>query len=492
MRNNGRNGRGFKPLPRLAVIAALTLPLAACDIDELLELPDPDIVDPAVFTDSTTAMNTFRNSAIGAFSVSFDAGGGDNQVNYSGMFADEFINSETFDTRIEIDLRSIEETNSDVQAVTRSLYRARTTIEDGIRTFQRFSPGTSATDPGNVRRAELFALSSMVYMLFGEHYCSGVPFSRFEAPGTFTYGGQETTEQIFTRALNAADSAISIASRVTPANATSTQFLNFGRVMRGRALLNLGRFAEAGAAVAAVPTSFAYILTHSENSGRENNAIFTFNFVAERVSAANREGMNGLPYRTDFVAGDPRVPQTRRPNNTGFDRQTAQWDQLKYAGRTASTALATGIEARLIQAEAQLRANNPDGMLETLNGLRATPQQIFYNAAPFPNNGTVLNTPVALTALTAAATEAGRVDQLFKERAYWMYLTAHRMGDLRRLVRQYGRSQANVFPTGAYHKSVQGGQYGTDVNFPVTVDERGNPEFNGFPTNQSLCLNRNA
>jgi hypothetical protein len=469
------------------VIAALTLPLAACDIDELLDLPDPDIVDPAVFTDSVTAMNTFRNSAIGAFSVSFDAGGGDNQVNYSGMFADEFINSETFDTRIEIDLRSIEETNSDVQAVTRSLYRARTTIEDGIRTFQRFSPGNGGTDPGNVRRAELFALSSMVYMLFGEHYCSGVPFSRFEAPGTFTYGGQETTEQIFTRALNAADSAVSIATR-----GGNAQFLNFGRVMRGRALLNLGRYAEAGAAVAGVPTNFSYILTHSENSGRENNAIYTFNFVAERVSAANREGTNGLPYRADYQAGDPRVPQTRRTNNTGFDRVTAQWDQLKYAARSSSTPVATGIEARLIEAEAQLKANNTDGMLATLNALRATPQQIFYNPAPFPNNGTVLNTPTALPALTDAGTETARVNQLFKERAYWLYLTAHRMGDLRRLVRQYGRPQATVFPVGAYHKAVQGGQYGTDVNFPVTVDERGNPEFNGFPSNQSLCLNRNA
>ena len=55
-------------------------------------------------------------------------------------------------------------------------------------------------------------------------------------------------------------------------------------------------------------------------------------------------------------------------------------------------------------------------------------------------------------------------------------------GDLRRLIRQYGRTQDNVFPVGTFFK---GGNYGTDVNFPVHVDEQNNPEFTG-------CADRNA
>jgi hypothetical protein len=55
-----------------------------------------------------------------------------------------------------------------------------------------------------------------------------------------------------------------------------------------------------------------------------------------------------------------------------------------------------------------------------------------------------------------------------------MYLTSHRLGDLRRLVRQYGRGAETVFPTGAYHKP---GTYGADVNSPIPQAEDNNPEF---------------
>ena len=46
----------------------------------------------------------------------------------------------------------------------------------------------------------------------------------------------------------------------------------------------------------------------------------------------------------------------------------------------------------------------------------------------------------------------------------------------------HARTQETVFPTGEYHK---GGAYGTDVNFPVSSDERNNPKFTG-------CIDRSA
>ena len=51
-----------------------------------------------------------------------------------------------------------------------------------------------------------------------------------------------------------------------------------------------------------------------------------------------------------------------------------------------------------------------------------------------------------------------RQDLLFRERGFWMYLTSHRLGDLRRLVRQYGRPVAEVFPAGAL-EAVRPGPY---------------------------------
>ncbi|MEQ9570341.1 MAG: hypothetical protein RLN75_09145 [Longimicrobiales bacterium] len=52
------------------------------------------------------------------------------------------------------------------------------------------------------------------------------------------------------------------------------------------------------------------------------------------------------------------------------------------------------------------------------------------------------------------------------------------------MIRQYGRSANDVFPTGAYHKA-SFPDYGPDVNLPVPFAEQNNPNFSG-------CLDRGA
>jgi hypothetical protein len=52
--------------------------------------------------------------------------------------------------------------------------------------------------------------------------------------------------------------------------------------------------------------------------------------------------------------------------------------------------------------------------------------------------------------------------------------TPHRVGDLRRLVRQYNRLSTAVWPTGAYAK---GGTYGTDQNIKPSIAETNNPTW---------------
>jgi hypothetical protein len=86
--------------------------------------------------------------------------------------------------------------------------------------------------------------------------------------------------------------------------------------------------------------------------------------------------------------------------------------------------------------------------------------------------------------LTDPGTAAGRVSLLFQERAYWLFLTGHRQGDLRRLVRQYGRSPNAVYPSGVY-LAPGTGFYGTDVTAPIPSSEYINPLFQG-------CQNRDA
>jgi starch-binding outer membrane protein, SusD/RagB family len=152
--------------------------------------------------------------------------------------------------------------------------------------------------------------------------------------------------------------------------------------------------------------------------------------------------------------------------------------QTKYMNRSATIVLADGVEARLIEAENQQRTGGD--YITTLNTLRAALPTLITNAAlPAAFNPPAI---AALPALTRATNAAGEVDQVFKERAYWMFLTGHRLGDLRRLVRQYGRNAEAVFPTGAFHK---GGAYGVDVNYPVPFIETNNTKF-------VACTDRNA
>jgi hypothetical protein len=138
--------------------------------------------------------------------------------------------------------------------------------------------------------------------------------------------------------------------------------------------------------------------------------------------------------------------------------------QLLWPTADASVDIVSGIEARLIEAEAALHDGHPDVALGILNDARTT--------------------VTGLDPLVDAGTDAARVDQLFHERAFWMFSTGHRLGDLRRLVRQYGRTPDSVFPNGIF---LDGGNYGDDMNFPVPEAEKNNPSDPA-----GACIDRNA
>lgn len=138
--------------------------------------------------------------------------------------------------------------------------------------------------------------------------------------------------------------------------------------------------------------------------------------------------------------------------------------------RTAPTPLALSTEARLIQAEAALALNDDVGFLTNLNAARAAARTYVRGNDPAPAS------PTPLTVVSLGADATSRVNLLFSERAFNLFLTSHRLGDLRRLIRPYGRGAESVFPIGAY---IQGGTYGPDVNLPVPFEEQNNANFKG-------------
>ena len=85
----------------------------------------------------------------------------------------------------------------------------------------------------------------------------------------------------------------------------------------------------------------------------------------------------------------------------------------------------------------------------------------------------------------SSATQRLAEDLYFREKAFWTFSRGQRLGDLRRQIRKYGRTQDQVFPVGDHYR---GGKYGTDVNLPVPQAEENNPVLESRPA----CIDRNA
>jgi hypothetical protein len=428
----------------IALAALVAVLLAACSSQ--LNVTDPDVINPGDVANADGAVAAY-NGAVGNFSFANDGdqGGTEGQVLVSGTMADEYFDSETFPTRIEYDSRAINTDNGTLTAVFFNLHHARASLEQAAASLKQYAPAPDS------RVGEMLALAGMTYVYFAENYCSGATFSQRLADGSIQYGMPLTTTQMLDTAVNRFDAAMA-------ATATSA-IVDLASVGKGRALLDQGDFAGAAAAVSGVPTEFAYESPHSTASGRQYNGIFVFNNQAPagtgRFSVADTEGTNGLDFRS---AGDPRVVAPQ--NGLGFDNISPLYVLQKYTGPTAPTHVADGVEARLIEAEGQLQSGAGAAMVTSLNALRAD------NA----NNG-----GFSLPALADPGTQAGREDLLFRERAFWMFATGHRLGDLRRLVRQYGRAVNSVYPTGEYlHANTV---FGSNTELPVPKSEQNNPNF---------------
>lgn len=434
---------------RMTVLSALLTSASACG---LLDTDQPNIIDPNEIN-SPEGAQALALGALADFTFAKDGDGTqfeDGLILASGLLSDEFEHSTTPPSQQEVDQRTTADINPTLSDVYRNLHKARAGLENAAAALRQFLVAPDETTD----IAEMRALAGYTYVYFGETFCSGVPFSRVSGD-SLIFGNPLTTTQVFDTALARFDEALAEPGLAVD-DGTIT---NLATVGRARALLNLGRFAEASAAVAGVvPTEFVYATEHAESPLRLQNAIFSYT-NSGLWSVSDAEGGVGLPYRT---AADPRVPYFDT-EDTGLDLITAQFNLLKYPDASAPVPVGDGIEARLIEAEVQLQGSDLAGMTTTLNDLRAA----------FPD--------LLLDPLAEPGTQDEGVDLLFAERAFWLYATGHRLGDMRRLLRQYGRTEDTVFPTGDYHK---GGSYGTDVNLPLPIEEENNP-------NSSGCIDRN-
>jgi hypothetical protein len=345
---------------------------------------------------------------------------------------------------------------------------ARTAAYQARQALQQYgAPGSNALI------GRMYAYVAYTIVLLAEYFCNGIPLTTVNFQSDPIYSPGLTTTELFTRADALFDTAITLSG-------DSSKYINLARVGKGRALLGLGKLPEAAAAVAAVPQNFAFNVDFSATVQVTINGVgfYMQNMLGPpplglgTVMVVDNEGGRGLPWSTD-----PRIPI----DPTGAYNFGLGPFPTKYPQNNSPIRLADWNEAQLITAEASLKAGTSN-WLTILNGLRANCTTASgCTMVPGITGGTTQLPP-----LVDSLTPVKRLTQLMSERAYWMYATGHRQGDLRRMMHLYDVD--DVYPTGTYASAAYGGKstiYGSDVvALPGRSEQQFNPKYKG-------CFDRN-
>jgi hypothetical protein len=467
-----------------ALAAGLQL---GCSPDSIVgdgELP-PKAEDPKDTQTELGALRAYRAALITSRNAA--AGPSGSMVVVSGDLADEMESRQTlFMSGVELTDHRVLPTYTDPDAESRTvntyqnyveLYgllqatRSRAQVAGWL--LRNFAPRQSPA-----LGAHLQAIEGYADIYLADLFCSGIPLSTVDPDGYTLQPGSSTAE-VYQKAITLFDSALA-------GGGDSVRIVYYASLGKARALVDLGQYAEAAAAVAGVPDGYEYALQFdatvtgtngsTEKAGANFMSLLTQSFgggfyTTSPPGMSDLEGGNGPDWMS---SGDPRTDAVSY--GTDYDNHPLYVPARLDPEGGSAIVIADWREARLIEAEAALQSGDATTWLAKLNGLREG--QVF---PPAPDDTT--GTPRLLPPLTDPGTFDSRVDLLFRERGFWFYLTGRRQGDLRRLIREYGRDPSSVYPNGRHP---DGAAYGSDVNAPVPASEyRYNRLYTG-------CQNRGA
>jgi hypothetical protein len=454
---------------------------AACNPTGEGELP-PGVKDPRSIQTPTGAENFYRGVLANVFPVIVNR-----IIADAAVLTDEFValpvalgqvgSSTPIDSRQDLAAHG--------KTAYGNFHSLRAQVGQARGFLERYAP-----DSPPALRGHTYALEAYAEIFLADLFCSGIPLSTVDFEADYTLTAGFTTTEVYTRAVAHFDSALALVS-------DSARLQHFTSVGRARALLALGQYATAAAAVAAVPDGFVYQVPRPATGSFLSGSYSALASIG-LPSMADLEGINGLDYRS---SRDPRTKVDSTPAGTGGSTSTPKKDSRgnvvyfpdKYTPVTASMSyvLASGVEARLIEAEAALQAGSAE-WLAKLNALRTDGTFTTQPTADPNDDPAAMDTlwhaggggVPGLRPLDDPGTADARVNLVFRERAFWLFATGHRQGDLRRLVRQYNRASETVYPTGVYPGYT--GDYGNEVVTPVPEEERtSNPKYSG-------CFHRSA
>jgi len=424
-RNTAR--RSATRAARAGVAAVLLLPISACELDKLLEVDAPSRI-PAETIQTPANATLLVNSAIADFECAYSA-----YVVVGGLIGEELADGIQTADRWPYDRRTVAPIDNRYSTfgctaigAYSPLQSARTQAENTLTLLEGW------TDAEVPNRAQLIATMSAhagwSLLLLGEAFCS-MAVSIVHPDGTPQYGGEIQRDSVFKLAEARLTQAIN--------GSTDASIKNMALLGRAKARQNLNRLADARADAAQVPANFVRNISASAATARRQNRVFS------ESSSISSSSVVAEPYRS---MTDPRVQFSRPtpPRNTVTGIPVVF--QTKYLDAAAPIPFATGDEAQMIIAEADLAAGNLTAATAIINLFRTRAGQ-----APFVGT-------------TAAAVRAELIEQRRRE----FFLEGQHLGDLIR----YG-----ITPTpaagAAYHG---GGNYGTQLCMPLPdAETRNNP-----------------
>lgn len=353
-------------------------------------------------------------------------------THYTGTFTDELTDTHVWRENRPIDLREVDETNGLLGTIYTRLQRTRAAGDEAV---ERLRDLVGADADRHLGAARARAYAGYALTLLAEGYC--------EAP--IDVSRAYSSDELLDMALERFDAAITVAGAARSAgqNAASADSLEFlARVGAARAALNRGLPDQAAQYAAPVPHDFEFWAAYSSNSTLQYNEFWN----ATRVGNAYLHLGPTFLELDDLRITAPEEPVLLQDNVMGLIPHRP----YNYSGWAPGDApmieqdtdvrFASGLEARYIVAEVE---GPTPATLELVNERRAV-------------GG---HDPVDLSgdALMAELRDQRRRD---------LYLTGHRLGDLRRYLGQ----GLDAFPTGTWPHSDQ--TYGTDTCFPIPLSER--------------------
>lgn len=342
----GRKGRATtRGAGALLVVAAVLLTGCNFDVTNPGPVADEFLDDPAAYEAIVNGIGREMNYALNV--VAMDVGVRTREVmavrnnSWEGVTFDAFLGQATRDVPGYLDPWG-------------HAQQARWIGDDGIRRFQEELEQSEYESSPVVARTHLW--TGFAYRTLGEYFCQVAYDMGPALPGS--------------DALEKAEARFGTAIQIGGA-AGESEVVTAARAARASVRINLGDWAGAVEDAAQVPTDFSFVLPYfTTGEWRYYNAW------AQGLEAGAYTVWN-TPYEDYYQeTGDPRTPWSDSGEEliTDLDLDVPEapfYVQEKYEALDDAIELASGEEARLIEAEAMLEDGDVDGAMSALNELRA-------------------------------------------------------------------------------------------------------------------------